>query len=180
MEIKRTILKPGAREKTSSRAYATAAVLAAGLAILPSCAMTRNKPAPVDPQPVQDVAEVTAKPVASDFCTSKNIPSSVRTVRQAGGGSILYRTDTRVVKRGDKVRMSDLAEGEFYGKVIMISDKRIALSFDNRIWSVNYNGPSSAGEFLLAITITAEKCSSKTVLLSVTYPVGQRQEASKK
>ena|GEM_PF-6856193 len=178
MKLERTVLNQETREKprSSFRAYASAAVLAAGLAIVASCATAKQKPV-VAPQPVQTVAEASGK---TDFCASpKNIPSSVKTVRQADGTSIAYRTDRVLVKKGDKVEMSDPAEGRFYGKVVKITDKSVRLSFDKRTWSVNYRGSGSRGEFL-AITITAQNCSKDTALLTVTYPIGEKAEPSKK
>jgi hypothetical protein len=182
------------------------AVLAAGLAILPSCAQAPQGKMSAAAAPLEmshsrlenargygngrlenqmegDLErdkQLAASIVAAGrrFCMSPDtVESKLSETSRSGGVGIQYRTETRVVKQGDSVKVSDIPGSELYMKVVKVADDGIGLSFidGNRdsVWLVPYGEQRSIGEFVLRITVKAEMCpDGGKALLSVTYPVG--------
>ena len=162
MELKRTILKPEPKEKTSSRGYAAAAVLAAGLAILPSSVSAQNpdggspklKAATIalDVSVAQiakgrsgdaDLAQL-AKQTASrsdkamsvgELEQNKKVVIAGRSVGHVSAPLIQLKKGRQVVKKGDSILKIKLVfeTGSFEVKVAKIDAKGVELGMNMQI-----------------------------------------------
>lgn len=173
MEIKRTVLKPEAREtpRSSFSKYAATAVLAAGLILPSTVSADENKP---NPRVAAVYREMAKRMDAEESCseTLGKIPPKTRIKRlHRDDGTISQtRVESRVVRKGDWIKLQGLSE-EHYLKVNKITDKGLGITFDGKKRSADYDGFTMLDEFQPTITVFAQRCSKNAALLTISYPI---------
>ncbi len=153
---------PYPNETPAKAVFARAALLSAGLAILPSCA------GPYVQIPLTETAPGAAQApsvMAPQDPKAACVPAPER--KEAGAGRV---TETKAVGAGDYA-IEYSRNGVL--KVVKVDDEGVGLSFlesRNSVWLLQYGQESAVGGSSSGIIARAGLCSGGVAKLTITYP----------